>query len=397
MLARAFLLMALGAQAVIVGWQVYSITKDTLMLGLVGLFEAIPAISCALFAGHIVDISRPHRVYLVCVTLLAVNSFVLFLVASGVLGCSQQVVLITIFSAVFVSGILRSFNAPAVFSLFPQIVPKSEVAAASAWFSSAFQIAAISGPAIAGLLYGGYGAKIAWIMPFSLILITCILAFAISKPYHSYKSNKQKEPALVSIKAGWRFILNSKIILPVMALDMFAVLFGGAVAILPAFADQVLHVGSEGLGMLRASPAIGAVVTAIFLALKPFKEIKGRTLLVVVAGFGATMIGFALSSSFYMAALMLMLSGMFDSVSMVIRATMLQLLTPEDMRGRVSSVNNMFIISSNEIGAFESGLAAKIMGLVPSIIFGGCATLLVVVTTSIASKDLVKLKLKAQT
>ena len=198
-----------------------------------------------------------------------------------------------------------------------------------------------------------------------------------------------------SIAEGWKFIWQSRTLLSVMTLDMFAVLFGGAVAMLPAYADQVLHVGSEGLGLLRAAPAFGAGITALLLAVRPMKEIRASTLLWVVGGFGVCMIGFGISTVFWISMAMLALSGVFDSVSMVIRSTLMQLLIPDHMRGRVSSVNSMFFISSNEIGAFQSGLAAKLLGLVPSVIFGGACALVVVAITALASPKLRKTVVKA--
>ncbi len=382
LITRMFGVMALQTQAVIVGWQIYSLTHDTFILGLTGLAEAIPAITCALFAGHVVDISRPHRVYQVCMSVLVVNTFALLMIAGGYITAPLGSVLPWIFGGIFLSGVARSFIMPASFSLLPQIVPRAKISAASAALSSGFQIAAISGPALAGIIYGAYGPHIAWLLPFSLISIAFIMLCSISHTHRHYKSAEKREPAVKSIKSGWRFIFQSKVLLSVMALDMFAVLFGGAVAMLPAFADQVLHVGSEGLGALRAAPALGAVISALCLAAYPPKRIRGTWLLAVVTGFGLCMVGFGLSHVFWLSMLCLAMSGVFDSVSMVFRGTLMQLLTPENMRGRVSAVNSMFIISSNEIGAFESGLAAKFLGLVPSIIMGGIGTLIVVASIS---------------
>jgi hypothetical protein len=200
----------------------------------------------------------------------------------------------------------------------------------------------------------------------------------IGHPHRHYRSSEKREPAVKSIRAGWRFILDNHVLLAIMALDMFAVLFGGATAMLPAFADRILHLGSEGLGALRASPAIGAMIMAIVLATHPLRHIRATTLLAVVTGFGLSMAGFGLSSTFWLASLCLILSGAFDSCSVVIRNSLMQLLTPETMRGRVSAVSSMFIISSNEIGAFESGVAARLLGLIPSIVLGGIGTLIVV-------------------
>jgi MFS family permease len=379
--------MALQCQAVIVGWQIYSITKNPFMLGLTGLVEAVPALLCALFAGYVVDNSRPHRVYMLCVLVLTLNTLALYLFAGDVITVDHSILLPIMYGCVFISGLARSFIMPAAFSLLPKIVSRAEIPAASAWQSSGFQIAAIGGPAIAGIIYGFYGPSGAWILPMTFMTLSFILLNLIDTSTHTYNTEK-REPAIQSIKAGWSFILQNPVLLSVMVLDMFAVLFGGAVSMLPAYADKVLHVGSEGLGALRAAPAIGAVLTALVLATRPMKTLSAKRLLTVVAGFGVCIIAFGLSQYFWLSMICLALSGCFDSVSMVIRSTLMQLLTPETMRGRVSSVNSMFIISSNEIGAFESGTAARFLGLVPSVVMGGCATLLVVAMTTLLSPKL---------
>lgn len=374
-----FGMMALHAQAVIVGWQVYSITHDPFMLGLTGLAEAVPAIMCAFFSGYIVDISRPHRVFVWCIAAMALNCFGLLLIAGGIIVVPISILLPYIFTGIFISGIARSFVSPSAFTLLPRIVPRNEIAAATAWLNSGFQFAMISGPVLAGVIYGGYGVQAAWLIPVILMSLAVLTLLGMTYPTRQHKGGEMREPAAQSIKAGWKFIIKNKVLLSVMTLDMFAVLFGGAVALLPAFADKILYVGSEGLGALRAAPALGAIFTALALALWPMKTIRSTTLLWAVAGFGVCMIGFGLSKIFWVSMVFLAFSGAFDSVSMVIRATLMQLLTPENMRGRVSSVESMFIISSNEIGAFESGTAARLMGLVPSVVFGGVGTLLVVV------------------
>lgn len=386
---RIFVTMALQAQAVIVGWQIYSVTKDPFLLGLTGLVEAVPAIICALFAGHVVDVSRPHIVYRWCVGVLAFNTLALLVLAGGYTGMGTTHVLWWLYAGVFVSGVARSFTMPASFSLLPQIVARRELAAASAWLSGGFQVAAISGPAIAGLVYGGYGPHGAWLLPATLMALAFVMIYGIGTKGHSLRENV-REPALKSIVAGWAFIFKKPVLLSVMTLDMFAVLFGGAVAMLPVYADQVLHVGSEGLGALRAAPALGAMVMALVLALRPMKKLSGTVLLWTVAGFGVCMIGFGLSVWFWVSMVFLACSGAFDCVSMVIRSTLMQLSTPDAMRGRVSSVNSMFVISSNEIGAFESGTMARLVGLVPSVVLGGCATLLVVTMTALLSPQLRK-------
>ncbi len=373
---RFFVTLALQAQAVIVGWQIYSITKDPWMLGLTGLAEAVPALASALFAGHIVDISRPQRVYALAILALCLNTFLLMLFGGGHVPAADHVIVGVLFAGVFFSGWARSFTMPASTTLIRMLVPRPQLSSGNAWISTAFQIGAVSGPAIAGLVYGGYGPTGAWVMPFALLTIAAVMAFGLNAI--EARPPAPREPAWQSIKAGWHFILKNPVILSVISLDMFAVLFGGAVAMLPAYADQVLHVGAEGLGLLRAAPAVGSVAIGLYLALRPMRHLSGKRLLWVFAGFGVCMLGFGLSHVFWLSFAFLLMSGVFDGINMVIRGTIVQLLTPENMMGRVSSIKSMFVVSSNEIGAFESGLTARLMGLVPSVVFGGVATLAVV-------------------
>lgn len=383
LITRLFTVTALQAQAVIVGWQIYSLTKDPFLLGLTGLAEALPAIACAFFAGHIVDTGAPRKIYTACVTALALNMLGLLTIAGGFVYLEKETLLPYIFSAVFFSGLARSFLMPSVFSLLHKVVSRDDIPSAMAWLSSNTQIALITGPAAAGIVYGGYGAHGAWILPAVLMVSAVIMSLSLRGV--NVRNSDTREPIMESIRAGWRFILRTPVLLSVMTLDMFAVLFGGAVAMLPAYADQILHVGPEGLGALRAAPAMGAIVTALFLATQPMKTISAKRLLVAVTGFGLCMIGFGLSEVFWLSMAFLIISGCFDSASMVIRSTLMQLLTPDNMRGRVSSINSMFIISSNEIGAFESGVAARFLGLVPSVVMGGIATLAVVGTIAFSS------------
>jgi MFS family permease len=391
---RMFVMMALQSQAVIVGWQVYSLTKDPFLLGLTGLTEALPAIAGAIFAGHIVDIGQPRLIYRLCIATLALNTFSLLAVAGHMPFLPQNTLVAFIFCGVFISGLARSFIMPSGFSLLSRIVRRPDIPAATAWLSTGSQVAAIGGPAIAGLVYGGYGPGGAWMLPAFLIGMALVMISFLRVTH--VRDAEKREPVLQSIRAGWSFILKTPVLLSVMALDMFAVLFGGAVAMLPAYADQILHVGSEGLGALRAAPALGAVVTALALALRPMKKITALRLLWVIVGFGVCMIGFGLSTIFWLSMLFLIVSGAFDSVSMLIRSTLMQLLTPDNMRGRISAINSMFIISSNEIGAFESGTAARLLGLVPSVVLGGIATLVIVGLTAFISPQLRKTVVHAQ-
>jgi MFS family permease len=293
-----------------------------------------------------------------------------------------------IFTGIFISGFARSFIMPSSFTLLSQIASRKQISGASAWFSSGFHIAAVTGPAIAGVIYGAYGPHIAWLFPVAFMLLAFGLLPAMTLSPRQYKNAATREPVVQSIKTGWRFIFQNRTLLSVMALDMFAVLFGGAIAMLPAYADQILHVGSEGLGALRAATAVGAGLTAVILGARPLSVMRGSTLLWTIAGFGFCIIGFGISHIFWLSFLMLALSGAFDSVSMIIRSTLMQLLTPDNMRGRVSAVGSMFIISSNEIGAFESGTAAALLGLMPSVVFGGIGTLIVVAMTALLSPKL---------
>ncbi|MCB1537794.1 MAG: MFS transporter [Rhodospirillales bacterium] len=386
--ARFTTTLALQAQAVIVGWQIYSLTKDPWMLGLTGLAEAAPALVSSLFAGHIVDISRPHRVYALALVTLCLNTFVLMLVGGGHLPLAESTIVAVLFAGVFVSGLARAFTMPASTTLIPMLVPRPQLAGANAWMGSLFQSGAIAGPALAGIVYGGYGARGAWIIPFALLTVSVFVAFSLKPAYAA--APRMREPAWVSILSGWRFILKSPVVLSVMALDMFAVLFGGAVAMLPAYADQVLHVGPEGLGLLRAAPFAGSVAVGLFLALRPMRHLSGAQLLWVFAGFGLCMLGFGLSHVMWFSLLCLAVSGAFDGINMVIRGTIVQLLTPVPMMGRVSAIKSMFVISSNEIGAFESGTAARFLGLVPSVVFGAVMSLAVVAIIAILSPSLRK-------
>lgn len=394
--ARVLSFMALQAQDVIIGWQVYSLTHDLFVMGLVGLTEAIPALVGAFFAGHIVDTGRPYRIYLLCIAALAFNGIMLFFVAGGLVPSLEHVVLYCLFVGIFISGLARSFITPSSYSLVPQVVERALIPRASAWIGSGYQFASVFGPAVAGLIYGFLGVFAAWCIPTCLMVMALLILFPISDRIKQYQSQATREPTLKSIHAGWRFVRERPALLSVMSLDMFAVLFGGAVAMLPAYADQVLHIGSQGLGFLRAAPAAGAIISALYLAARPMQVVKGETLLWVVAAFGICIIVFGLSTSFWLSMLALWLSGVVDSVSVVIRTTLVQLMTTDEMRGRVSALNSMFIISSNEIGAFESGTAAKLLGLVPSVVFGGAMSLVVVAVTAKLCPQLRALRVGAE-
>jgi MFS family permease len=370
-LARFIITVAVQVQMVIIAWKVYELTDDVLSLGLIGLAEAIPALSIALYAGHMLDNNDRRRIVLWSVGFLALCSVLLL-----ILIINQPPDLVWyIYGVILLTGLARGFMGPGFFTLLAQIVPKSLYGNSSTWNSTSWQTGAIAGPAIGGILYANLGVKISMSMVIVLIIISLWLVLKIRS--RGAPENSGKEGIVESLKAGLRFVFSNKIILGALSLDLCAVLFGGAVALLPVFAKDILKTGPEGLGFLRAAPSVGAFITMIGMAYRPPLKRAGTNFLLCVAGFGVCIILFAVSRNFYLSLFLLALSGAFDSVGVIIRSVILQVMTPENMRGRVSAVNTMFIGSSNELGAFESGFAARLLGTVPSVIFGGCMTLLV--------------------
>ena len=385
LLLRFVLVFAWSMQFIVIEWQVYSLTKDPLSLGIIGLMEIIPALSMALFAGHIVDQREKRNLFLWCIGLFSLISFGLFFLSDDSVSTtwSHQSVLYCIYAFVFFGGLLRAFFGPTIFSLIALIVPKKAYPNAATWSSSTWQMASILGPAVAGFTINWIGVHWSLCIVFVLVIIAFLLGVLISKK--PVLNPKIGEPVLQSLKEGVRFVFKTKAILGALSLDMIAVLFGGAVALLPVFAQDILKVGSEGFGILRAAPAVGAFLTMLTTAYIPISKKAGLKLLGAVFGFGVSIIVFGLSSVFWISVVALFFSGVTDGVSMVIRQTILQLKTPDHMRGRVSSVNSMFVGSSNELGAFESGLTAKLMGTVTAVVFGGTMTLITVVTTGLVS------------
>ncbi|MFI5171771.1 MAG: MFS transporter [Chitinophagales bacterium] len=417
---RVFITFAFLIQYVVAGWEIYSITKDAFSLGLIGLAEAIPAIGIALYAGHLADISNKRNMLIASLAGMFISSAGLTIFTSDAMRAvnSDSLTLTLMYFFIFTTGLARGFYSPTVTAFISQIVhasPKKNskinspdildeideadlmdgeskkikdaiLIKASTMNSWVWQMSAIIGPALGGFIYAGFGMTISMVVVlFCIITGIIMMGFIGSKPIIQ-KNNT--EPVFARLKEGVRYVFQNKIILSALTLDMFSVLFGGAVALLPVFADDILKCGPQGLGVLRAMPSLGAVITMSWLA---FNKIPGRvgiTLLKAVAGFGITIILFGLSKNFYLSLFLLFLNGAFDSVSVVVRANIIQILTPDTMRGRVSAVNTMFIGSSNEIGAFESGLAAKLLGIVPSVIFGGTVTLCIVAISAVKSKAL---------
>lgn len=376
-------------QAVVVAWQIYDLTHDPLSLGLIGLAEAVPFIGVALFAGHIAD-----RVSRLRISLVALASLFLCSVALLSFTLSPRIITVArvwpIYVVIFLSGIARSFLQPARTALGAELVPRELYPNAVTWRSSTWQFATVVGPAVGGLVYGFGSARWAYGLDASIMALAFLSLAAMR---HTPRANAVSDESFVtSLMTGVRFVRSQPVIVGALSLDLFSVLFGGAVALLPVFAAEILHVGAEGLGILRASPAVGAVVMSLLLAHLPPLRRAGRTLLVSVALFGLCMIGFGLSRNFLLSIALLAASGMADTVSVVVRSTLLQVLTPDHLLGRVSSVNAIFIGSSNEIGAFESGTAARLLGTVPAVVLGGLATLVVVAVTAVKVPSLRRLQ-----
>lgn len=383
MVLRFGLVFAWAMQFVVIEWEVYRLTKDPLSLGLIGLMEVIPAMSLALFAGHIVDQSEKRNLLVKCILGFLVLSTGLFLLTWPVVtdGFTTETLVQAIYGVVFLGGIVRSFIGPTVFSLFSQVVPKNAYPNGATWSSVAWQSGAVAGPAIGGLTIGYLGVHWSMLLIVAIAIIALLLLFSI--PNQEIQNKKTGEPIAQSLKEGLRFVFRTKEVLGAISLDMFAVLFGGAVALLPIYAQDILKVGSVGFGFLRAAPAVGSFLIMMFVAYFPLNKNAGKKLLAAIFGFGLCIIVFGLSEIYWISLVALFLSGVTDGISVVVRQTILQLYTPDHMRGRVSAVNSMFVGSSNELGAFESGLAARMIGTVNSVVAGGIITLLTVVGTGV--------------
>jgi MFS family permease len=385
---RFFLTIALQMQAVIVGWQVYLIMEDPLALGLIGLAEAIPAISIALYAGHVADIKSKRMIMIRSVLVMLACSIGLMIVNQDevIIGLGGSNSVRAMYFFIFIHGFARGFYAPTGFAFLSQIVKREQLTVSSTLNSSVWQIAAIIGPAAGGILFAWLGVAFSFTLIIAFTLVALFSLMMISaKPVII---PEKMEPIYARLKEGIFYVWNNKVILSALSLDLFAVLFGGAVALLPIFAEDILKVGAEGLGFLRAAPSLGASITMIIISIRRPFNFPGKVLLWTVAGFGISILVFGLSTSFILSLVALFMSGAFDSVSVVIRGNILQLQTPDHMRGRVSAVNSMFIGSSNEIGAFESGVAAKLLGAVGAVVFGGSVTLIVVGIAALKAKSL---------
>ena len=399
-LARTFITFGVNVLGTVVGWQIYEYTKDTFSLGLIGLAEFAPFLIVTLIGGYIADIFDRKIIIQTCIFLYAACAFSLFMISTSYVYMLDRYGVMPIYFIIGLTGLVRGFLGPAQTAFAAQLVPKELFTNAITWSTTSWHISSIGGPAIGGILYGiSKGAWSSYLVVTILALIGLLLLLTI-KSRHEVRivepntEGVPKESFFQNIKTGTDFVFKNQVILGSLALDMFAVLFGGAVAMLPAFAKDILQLGPEGLGIMRAAPAVGALVMAVILSYHPPVKNSGKILLYSVGGFGICTIFFAVSTNYWFSLIMLAGTGFFDNVSMVIRGTVIQLFTPNEMRGRVSAVNSLFIGSSNELGAFESGLAAKLMGLVPSVVFGGTMTLIVVLTTWLKAPKLRSLNLQ---
>ncbi len=392
LMGRFLFIMGLRMMGTLVGWWVYQLTKDPFAIGLIGLSEVIPALSFALYAGHVIDLSEKRKLLLKGMTFYLLCAIVLLALStnytSGFL--SNTDLTYCIYFVIFCTGIIRAFTGPVFHTLLAAIVPKPILSNATTWNQGTWLTASVSGHALGGLLIAGLGNT------GTLITIIALVVFSFF-----YMTLLKKKPPLndggekktwKSITEGLRFVIRTKEVLGALTLDLFAVLFGGAVALLPAFATDILHVGSQGFGFLNAATDMGAIISVIMLTLFPLRRKQGMILMLAIAGFGMCIIIFALSKWFWLSFVALLLGGVLDGFSVVIRGTILQLKTPDNMRGRVMSVNSMFINSSNELGQFESGVAARMLGLIPSVVFGGCMTILVVILTWFKAPGLRKME-----
>ena len=387
-------------QAVIIGFYIFQLTKSAFAIGMLGLCEAIPAVGIALYGGYIADKSEKRKMLLFVFTGILLSSVVMFTVTlksmSGYIHTGWIVPII--YCMTFCIGISRAFLGPANFTVYTNSIPKELYPNGSTWNSSVRQLANILGPATGGLIYGFAdkiipglsGITATFIVIIVFILIALTVAFFLKKYPAIFKPT---ENIWKSLAEGIHFVFNNKMMLGAMSLDLFSVFFGGIVALLPVFANEILKVGAEGLGIMRAVFSLGSVLTMLVMSKFSPMNRPWRNLLITVTGFGLSIIGFGLSRSFYLSLFFLFIEGAFDSVSVIIRSTIMQILTPNTMRGRVSAVNSMFIGSSNELGNFESGTAASIMGTVPAVLFGGCVTLTVQTVTWLKTKNLLPLSL----
>ncbi len=378
MTGRFFLVLSFRMLATVMGWWIYQLTKDPFAIGLIGLSEVIPAVSTALYAGHVIDNSEKKKLLLICnyayvilISLLLIPAFF----GHQLLHFSDKEISYFIYMVIFFTGFCRAFLGPIIPSMIPKIVSKETLPNAITLNQGTFLTASVAGHALGGFLIHWIDISGTILVVVGLMIFASIFFWALNR--HPSQNSAREIGVVQSMREGISYIYKTKEILGALCLDMFAVLFGGAVAMIPVFATDILKVGSEGFGLLNAASDIGSMCIIAFLAFVPLKKNQGKILLVAVAGFGLCIIGFGLSELYWLSFFLLVCSGMLDGISVVIRGTIVQLKTPDHLRGRVLSVNSIFIMSSNEMGQFESGVAAKLLGVVRSVVFGGSMTVLI--------------------
>jgi MFS family permease len=394
MAARFLFTLAVQIQAIVLGWRMYILTKDPLFLGLIGLVEAIPALGLAVYAGYIVDRSRPLLVFRRVVELNLFSGFILLVSQLPTLGASTQLQIAALFLSSALTGAARAFSQPAVFSIVPRLIERQNLPKASAWLASSHQVASISGPGLGGLFFGWMGVSASAGIVCGILVLAVGTLLSVQASPNPLSSSGKSESRRTELLSGARFVIRHPILLPALSLDMISVLFGGVTALLPIYAAEILMVGPRGLGALRAAPAIGAALMSLWLTTTDIRVCAGAWLFSAVAGFGVCILVFAVSRSYIVSIFALALSGAFDSVSMVVRMSAVQLSSPDSMRGRISAVNSIFIGSSNELGEFESGVVAHILGAVPTAVLGGIVCLATVLVVALLSPRLRQLNLK---
>jgi len=392
LMGRFSFTLAIRMLTTVMGWWIYNLTNDPFAIGLIGLSEVIPAVSLALYAGHVIDLSEKRKLLLTCVSLYALAAAIFFFLSTSYTSqyLSTHNIAACIYVVIFCTGVVRSFGGPTFTVLVANIVPRDLLQNATTWNQGAYMAASVMGHAIGGFLIAGFGITGTLAVIFFMLVVSFLsLTRLHKKPPLNERTEKRTWD---SVKEGLAFVYKTKELLGAISLDLFAVLFGGAVAMVPVYARDILRVGPQGFGFLNGASDMGAIVIVILITLFPLQRKQGYKLMYAVAGFGICIVIFALSKWFWLSFFALMISGMLDGISVVVRGTISQLKTPDNMRGRVLSVNSMFVNSSNELGQFESGVTAKLMGVVPSVVFGGCMTLLVVIVTWFKAPSLRKME-----
>ncbi|MHB8392756.1 MAG: MFS transporter [Acidobacteriaceae bacterium] len=387
---RLAITIASQMEVVVVRYQVYGLAHDPLPIGIAGLVEAIPALIVALFAGHIADVMERRRLVILSRAALIFSSAGLLTLSFFMPQLYPMTGIWPLYIMIFIAGAASGFLSPASFAYNAELLPKELYANGAAWNGSVWQTGAILGPTIGGLIAGFASISDAYAVDVVLTAASAFLVFLI--PSRPFEPRIREESSVQSIIAGWKFVFSNQPILGAISLDLFAVLFGGAMAMLPIYASGIFHVGAQGLGLLQAAPSVGAVLVSVLFAHYRLRGGVGKQILLTVAMFGITIVLFAITTNIYLSLALLVLYGATDSVSVIIRSTVIQILTPDEMRGRVAAINSMFIGTSNEIGAFESGVAAKLLGLVPSVVFGGVMSLLTVGAVTLAAPKLRRLR-----